>query len=77
MLPTDLEGRLTITVPEAGNLLGLGRGSAYGAARRGEIPTLKIGGRLVVPVPRLLELLGHVPPGSAPASGVAAEEAAA
>jgi hypothetical protein len=55
----DLDGRLTITVPEAGTLLGLGRGAAYAAARRGELPVLKIGARLLVPVPRLLELVGH------------------
>lgn len=50
--------RLTVTVPEAGQLLGIGRDSAYRAADRGEIPTLKLGRRLVVPVPKLLALLG-------------------
>lgn len=54
----DLEGRATITVPEAGQLLGIGRDAAYAAAERGEIPVLHLGRRLVVPVPRLLQLLG-------------------
>lgn len=53
----ELESRLTITVPEAGSMLGLGRDAAYAAAKRGEIPTLRFGKRLVVPVPRLLALL--------------------
>jgi excisionase family DNA binding protein len=47
--------------PEAGQLLGLGRDSAYRAAERGELPTLKLGRRLLVPVPKLLQLLGLDP----------------
>ncbi|HIF43897.1 MAG TPA: DNA-binding protein [Dehalococcoidia bacterium] len=31
--------RLTMTVEEAGKLLGIGRSSAYGAIRRGELPS--------------------------------------
>ena len=58
-LGATIRGRLTIDVPEAGRLLGLGRNAAYEAARRGEIPTLRIGQRLLVPVPRLLELVGY------------------
>lgn len=50
--------RLTITVPEAGVLLGIGRRAAYEAARSGALPTLHFGGRVVVPLPRLLELVG-------------------
>ena len=42
--------RLTITVEEAGRLLGIGRNAAYEAARRGEIPTIRIGKRLLVPL---------------------------
>ncbi len=54
----SLAGRLTVTVPEAGQLLGIGRDAAYAAAERGEIPCLRFGRKLVVPVPRLLDLLG-------------------
>lgn len=38
-----------LTVEEAGKLLRLSRGTAYEAVRRGDIPTLKIGRRLLVP----------------------------
>jgi excisionase family DNA binding protein len=47
----------TLTVEEAGRILGIGRNSAYEAAQRGEIPTIKIGKRLLVPVRRLQRLL--------------------
>ena len=40
---------VTISVPEAGRRLGIGRNSAYDAAARGQIPTIKIGRRLLVP----------------------------
>lgn len=48
----------TMTIEEAGKLLGLSRSSAYRAARRGELPTLRFGRRLVVPTGRLFDLLG-------------------
>ncbi len=54
----ELVGRLTFTVPEAGEVLGIGRDAAYAAARRGEIPTLRLGRRVLVPVPLLLRMLG-------------------
>ena len=48
---------LTLTVPEAGKkFFNLERDAAYGAARRGEIPTIKIGRTLRVPV-RALEAM--------------------
>ncbi len=45
----DNTERLTYDVPEAGKKAGLGRNASYDAAKRGEIPTIKIGGRLFVP----------------------------
>lgn len=57
-----LNGRLVIQVEEAAQLLGLGRSSAYEAARRGELPTIRMGRRLMVPVPQLLALLGAAQP---------------
>ncbi len=39
----------TFTVEEAAVQLGIGRNSAYEAARRGDIPTIKIGKRILVP----------------------------
>ena len=42
---------LTMTVPEAGaRYFGLSRNAAYAAAARGDIPTIKIGRLLRVPV---------------------------
>jgi excisionase family DNA binding protein len=38
-----------MTVEEAGRELRIGRSAAYEAARRGDIPTIKIGRRLLVP----------------------------
>ena len=46
-----------MSVPEAGKLLGLSRGSAYQAARRGDLPTLRVGRRLLVPTDALRALL--------------------
>lgn len=48
----------TISVEQAAKVLGVGRTAAYEAARRGEFPTRKLGRRVVVPVPALLEWLG-------------------
>ncbi|MCW2496582.1 MAG: DNA-binding protein [Jatrophihabitans sp.] len=57
-MTVNLHGRLTITVPEAGEVLGIGRDAAYAAAGRGEIPVLRLGRSLRVPTHKLLELLG-------------------
>lgn len=50
--------RETITIEEAAVMLGIGRDSAYRAAKRGEIPTIRIGRRLLVPRAALAEMLG-------------------
>jgi hypothetical protein len=48
----------TLTVPEAGRVyFDLGRNASYEAARRGDIPTIKIGRLLRVPVVALERLL--------------------
>ena len=54
----DLEDRITLSIEEVASLLGLGRTAAYEAARRGEIPNRRLGRRVIVPVPALLEWLG-------------------
>jgi hypothetical protein len=47
-IPTDAK---TLTVPVAGKrYFGLGKNASYAAAHRGEIPTIKIGRLLRVPV---------------------------
>jgi len=52
-----LPERQVLTVPEAGAVLGIGRTLAYALARQGRLPTLRLGGRLVVPQARLVDLL--------------------
>jgi excisionase family DNA binding protein len=47
----------TVSVERAGQLLGISRGSAYEAVRRGEVPSIRIGRRVVVPTAALLRLL--------------------
>lgn len=55
------ENALTISVPEAGRrYFSLSRNAAYAAAERGDIPTIKIGRLLKVPVRALENMLeGH------------------
>jgi hypothetical protein len=49
---------LTLSVPEAGRrYFGLSRNGAYDAAARGEIPTIRIGRLLRVPVRALEQML--------------------
>lgn len=49
----------TISVIDAGRLFfGLGRNSAYEAAKRGDFQTIKLGGKIVVPVAPLAASLG-------------------
>ena len=43
------EKKLTMTVEEAGQLLGISRNTAYLAVRDGTIPTIRLARRLVVP----------------------------
>jgi hypothetical protein len=49
MSKTEDTATLAVSVPEAGKLLGLSRNGSYLAAARGDIPTVRIGGRLYVP----------------------------
>ncbi|TVP66081.1 MAG: DNA-binding protein [Nitriliruptor sp.] len=55
---TTATASLTLSVEEAGRLLGISRGAAYRAAGRGQIPTIRVGRRLLVPTARLHQLLG-------------------
>ena len=48
----------TVTVGVAAAALGITRSAAYAAAGRGQIPTIRLGRRLVVPTPLLLRMLG-------------------
>jgi excisionase family DNA binding protein len=51
-----------LTIPEAAKMLRIGRSAAYDAARRGELPTIKLGRSLRVPTHRLAALLGDPDP---------------
>jgi excisionase family DNA binding protein len=53
---------LTITVPEAGDRLGLSRNTAYAAAKAGQLPTIKFGKLLRVPVRALEKMLDNAGP---------------
>jgi excisionase family DNA binding protein len=45
--------RPTLTVDETAELLGISRGLAFQAVRRGELPSVRVGRRILVPRHRL------------------------
>tara|TARA_Y100000310_G_scaffold299145_1_gene333711 strand:- start:848 stop:1072 length:225 start_codon:yes stop_codon:yes gene_type:complete len=53
--------KVVLTVEEAGELLRISRSSAYEAARKGQLPTIKIGRRLLVPVRAIEKMLEREP----------------
>ena len=53
-----MPSRLTYTVPEVAELLGISRSSAYECVRRGEIPALTLGRRVVIAKTAIDALLG-------------------
>ena len=57
--------RLTVTVEEAAVMMGISRRTAYGCASRSEIPTVRLGRRVVVPAAALMAMLAgeEQPPG--------------
>jgi excisionase family DNA binding protein len=54
----------TLTIEEAAKILGVGRNTAYTAAKTGDLPTVKVAGRLGVPRARLAALLGETKEGN-------------
>ena len=48
----------TLTVEEAGRYLGISRPTAYDAVRKGDIPSVRINRRVLVPTAALRKLLG-------------------
>ena len=56
----------TMSVPKAGKIyFGLGRDASYVAAKRGQIPAIKIGGKIRAVIPaieRMLEQAGKTKP---------------
>ena len=53
----DWRVRATITVSEYAQIVGVGRNTAYEAARTGEVATIRVRGRVLVCVPALLRQL--------------------
>ena len=49
--------KIALSVEETANLLGISRNSAYEAVRQGQIPSLKIGRRILIPRLALENLL--------------------
>jgi excisionase family DNA binding protein len=49
----------TISIDEAAVLLSVARNTAYAAAKRGEIPTIKIGRRMLVPREQIEKMLSE------------------
>jgi excisionase family DNA binding protein len=49
---------LTLTVEQAAKLLGIGRSTAYELVHTGDIPSLRLGRRIVVPEMHLANRLG-------------------
>lgn len=64
MASKSADERLVYDVPEAGAKLGLSRNASYDAAKRGEIPTIRLGRLLKVPraaLDKMLEQAGFKP----------------
>ena len=51
--------RLTYTVEEAADALGISLSCAYDCIRRGDLPSIHLGRRIVIPVAALENLLGQ------------------
>ena len=51
--------KLVYTVEQAARLLGLGRSGAYEAVRRGDLPAIRVGKRLIIPKTALDRMLAQ------------------
>ena len=49
--------KLVLTVPEAGEMLGISRAQSYLMVKRGVLPVIKLGRRIVVPKAALEKML--------------------
>jgi excisionase family DNA binding protein len=66
VLPENWRSLSTISLPQAALVVGIGRNEAYAAAKRKEIPAIRVGGLWRVPVPQLARMIDGVP-GATPA----------
>jgi hypothetical protein len=60
LIPVDWRDLTTVPVPVGGAILGVSRNTSYTAVKTGDLPAIRLGGRLVVPVYGLRRLLGEV-----------------
>jgi excisionase family DNA binding protein len=51
-------GRAVCSVEEAAEVTEIGLRTAYDAVRSGQLPSVRLGRRILVPVPRLIAMLG-------------------
>ena len=54
--------KMVMTVPEAGELLGISRAQAYLMVKKGRLPIIRLGRRIVVPKPAFMKMLESVTP---------------
>ncbi|GIH51642.1 DNA binding domain-containing protein, excisionase family [Microbispora rosea] len=64
--PTD---RHTLTVPETARLLGISDDATYDAVHRGDIPSFRIGRKILIPTAKLAAMLGIAVGGQTGAAG--------
>ena len=53
-----LNDNLTVNVDVAGKAIGVSRNTAYAATKSGDLPSVRIGGRIRVPTAALRKMLG-------------------
>ena len=56
-IPDPLD-RPTVNVAEVARIFGIGESAAYKAVKAGEIPAIRIGGRILIPTAALRRMLG-------------------
>lgn len=64
-MDTELEAKMSaaptlpavVSVEEAARVLGISRSTAYNAVRDGDLPSVRIRGRILIPAQKLAELL--------------------
>jgi excisionase family DNA binding protein len=56
--PDDIPEVATMSVPAAAALTGISPAAFYRAIHKGELPSIRVGRRLLVPIAKLYELLG-------------------
>jgi excisionase family DNA binding protein len=59
---TQEQPRATMSIESAAKRLGIGRSAAYEAARNGQIPVIRIGKRLLVPIVAMERMLAEAKP---------------